>query len=456
MKLPQEEMNFRKDASLDKLADSINVAQFISFSPGAEIRQEYSRVLGFPPNHIFSSITEAITTLLHCSAANSINVRSFRPNDPRSHEFIYGLRNLGEAEAAVRRIIGAGFFVIINETIDVKDSGVSGVLQGGAIEFSPDDTPRCVEKPGTASLPRIWGGNIIEIIYGFALNLEMDDSHRVEFSVHPKPCGWKKTHVLGWEIEKTEHSIISPAMIWPNNFSRLIGDKAFGLLVADQAGLPVPMTTVISRRIAPFTFGKDTGSAERWIRTCPKEQMPGKYTTHHGWLDPFMLMAAEDPTGENISSLLSQFAVHAEYSGALIIDALKNPIVEGTRGEGEALMLGTARPEALPKNIINDVLKLFQSAYEQLGDVRFEWVHDGEKAWVVQLHRGGTLTLENVIVPGEPLVWRRFQIEAGLSALRVELDSLADTEGIEIIGHVGLTSHVADVLRKANKPARLI
>ena len=448
-------MQFRKDESLDRLAEKINVAQFVSFSPGSNVKQEYSRVLGFSKNHRFESLSQAICFLLERSAANSINIRSFKPDDPRSHEFVYGLKDAQAVEVAARRILENGFFIIINETIDINDGGVSGVLQGGVIEFSPDDTPRCVEKPGTTSLPREWGTNILEQIYGFSVDLNVDNKTRVEFSLHPRPCGWKHSHVLAWEIEESEHGTLDPALNWPNNFSRMIGDKAFGLMIANEAGLPVPATTVISRRVAPFTFGKDTGSAERWIRTCPSEQIPGKYTTHHGWLDPFKLLADEDPEGTAISSVLSQHAVRAQYSGALIVNAAGLPLIEGMKGEGEALMLGTALPEDLPQSIIDDVIGLFNKASEKLGVVRFEWVHDGSQVWIVQLHRGGTTTQDGVIVPGEALVWKEFEIARGLPLLRAELQKMVPGEGILIVGQMGLTSHVADVLRKSKIPARM-
>ena len=448
-------INFRKDESLDRLAENLNVAQFISYSSGEPPHQEFSRVLGFDANHRFASLTAGIEVLLDRSVAETVNIRSFRPDDPRSHEFVYGIRSVSEAEQTALRILRGGFHVIINETIDVNDGGVSGVLQGGVVEFSPDDTPRCVEKPGTASLPRSWGENMLRRIYGFPVEFDFDDSFRVEFSVHPRPCGWRHSHVIGWELEKIDGAALTPSNIWPNNFSRLIGDKAYGLMIAAEAGLPVPMTTVISRRIAPFSFGFDTGSAERWIRTCPSEQAPGKYTTHHGWLDPFALMADEDPRGANISSVLAQYAVRAQYSGALIVNATGAPIIEGTKGEGEAFMLGVALPEELPTSVIEDVIMLFKQASEKLGPVRFEWVHDGDQAWIVQLHKGGTATLDNVIFPGEAKVWREFEIAKGLPELRLMLETMAEDDGVVIVGQIGLTSHVADLLRKAKKPARL-
>ncbi len=34
------------------------------------------------------------------------------------------------------------------------------------IEFAPDDTPRCVEKPGVASFPLAWGHSLLQTVYG--------------------------------------------------------------------------------------------------------------------------------------------------------------------------------------------------------------------------------------------------------------------------------------------------
>ena len=449
-------MNFRKDESLDRLAEVFNVAQFVSYAPGATPRQAYARVLGHEPNYEFATISDAVEVLLARSAERTVNVRSFLPDDPRSHEFIYGLSDRDAVVDAVRRIAAAGFHVIVNETIDVSDGGVSGVLEGGIMEFAPDDTPRCVEKPGVASLPRRQAIDLLQLVYGFPIDIGFGDEFRLEFSIHPRPCGWKHTHVIGWELERVGFKSLQAKNSWPNAFSRHVGDKAFGLLMAMQAGVDVPYTTVIGRRIAPFSFGHDTGNPEWWIRTCPKEQVPGKYTTHHGWLDPFRLLAKEDPEGSSIASVLSQRGVHAQYSGALIVDASGKPVIEGKRGEGEDLMLGIRLPEQLPQEINTDVMSLFRFLRERLGPVRFEWVHDGRKVWIVQLHRGATQSAEGVLVPGEAKVWNRFYVSTGLNALRSALETLRENEGIVLVGEIGLTSHIADVVRKAGKPAKNI
>ena len=59
------------------------------------------------------------------------------------------------ATSVLKRFSSQGLHTIVNETVDVNDGGVSGVLMHNVLEYSPDDTPRCVEKPGVASLPAI-------------------------------------------------------------------------------------------------------------------------------------------------------------------------------------------------------------------------------------------------------------------------------------------------------------
>lgn len=453
--MTKTKMHFRKDASLDQLAEAINVAQFVSYSPEGP-KQEYSRVLGHEPNHIFGSVTEAVARLMERSPESSLNVRSFLPDDPRSHEFIYGLSTVSDVCDAISRITSSGFYVIVNETVDINDGGVSGVIQGGLLEFAPDDTPRCVEKPGVAAIPASWGLPLLERVYGFPIHFNVGINSRLEFSIHPKPRGWKHTHVLGWELEllMAAPGITVPTR-WPNRFSRLLGDKAYGLLVAWALGLPVPLTTVIGRRLAPFTFGEKTASPEWWIRTCPTEQVPGKFTTHHGWLDPFKLLSAEDISGDQISSVIAQAAVPAQFSGALIINRAGAVHIEGVRGEGEQLMKGEAFPEVLPEKIVSSVEELFRGVQAKLGAVRFEWVHDGVRPWLVQLHCGATESDADTLVPGDARIWRKFAVSHGLEALRRELATLQSDEGIVLLGQVGLTSHVADVVRRTGRPARI-
>src|SRR4029077_10666082 len=116
--------------------------------------QRYARIRGHPANQRFPSIEEGIQALLHSSAGGAVNVRSFRPEQPRGGEFVYGLRRAEDAGGAVRRLAGGGLHTIVNETIDVADGGVSGVAFAGILEFAPNATPRCVEEPGVTSLQR--------------------------------------------------------------------------------------------------------------------------------------------------------------------------------------------------------------------------------------------------------------------------------------------------------------
>jgi hypothetical protein len=449
-------MSFRKDRSLDELARVGNVAQFVSFThENGNAVQQYCRIAGFEPNHPFTTVREALVSLLATSPDGTINLRSFTPDSPRSRDFYYAIANVEEALSKTERLLSEGLFVIANETVDVSDGGVSGVVQGGVIEFAPDDTPRCVEKEGTASLPVVWGLKLIRSVYGFEPDLVDAGKGRLEFSVHPKPRGWKKTHTLMWEYEGSDSAPADPNLSWPNRFSRHIGDKAFGLLVADAMGLPVPRTMVLSRRIAPFSFGRETGSHEVWTRTCPIEQEPGRFTTVKGWVDPFKLLTIEDPYGNAIASVLSQAAIRARFSGAAITDRDGSPVIEGAAGEGDRFMLGEKSPEALPAEVLADVEKIYSEAHSLIGATRFEWVHDGDKVWIVQLHRGGTNTAAAMLVPGEAAEWAVFKASRGLEELRRFLDTLPDHVGVRIEGQVGLTSHFADLLRKTKRPARI-
>jgi hypothetical protein len=312
-----------------------------------------------------------------------------------------------------------------------------------------------VEKPGVLSLPFGDGLELLRKVYGFTPELESHAGERTEFSVHPRARGWRRGHTLIWEHETGVEPALAATSRWPNKFSRMIGDKAFGLLMADRLGAPVPRTLVVARRVAPFTFGRETGSTEIWTRTCPVEPHPGLYTTLKGWTDPFALLQAEDPEGEVLASVLRQDAVNASHSGAAIIGADGELAIEGRRGEGDRFMLGLDRPETLPAQVAYDVRSLHGRLSATLGPVRLEWVHDGVRAWVVQLHLGATASAGSILVPGEAETWVKFPVERGLVALRETLKRLPGGAGLVIVGEVGLTSHVADLVRKTGVPARL-
>jgi hypothetical protein len=448
-------MGLYKDEGLDRLAQVGNVAQFVAFRPDATggLRQSTARVEGLEPNAGFDSVEAAVATLLSRSADSSVNVRSYQPEDPRSREFVYGIKDPGEAVGHLRRLAAQGLFLILNETIDVADGGVSGVAQGDLIEFAPDDTPRTVEKPGAASLERDLGLSLLKRVYGFAPDLPGQRSDRIEFSLHPQPRGWRGTHTLLWEVEAASTTPVARPPSWPNKFSRHIGDKVFGLLVAEAVGARVPLTTVVGRRVPPFTFGSPTGYEGLWLRTAPLEPEPGLFTTVRGWRDPFALLLEEDPN-KRIASVLAQKAVRARYSGAAIVGGEGDLIIEGRSGEGDGFMVGRDSATPLPDAVADDVLEAHRKIADALGPVRIEWVHDGEAVWVVQLHVGQTRSTNREIVPGDAERWVDFDPASGLGALRHLLGELEPGTGVTVNGPIGLTSHLADLLRRWSGPSR--
>ncbi|MER8474971.1 hypothetical protein [Mesorhizobium sp. M0678] len=450
--------DFRKDATLDRLAERFNVAQFVSFSPSPSgPRQEYCRLAGLPANHQFATASEAVQALFERSGEGTVNIRTFSEASSQSREFLYALQDSEAVLTALARFAADGSFAIVNETIDVSDGGVSGVILDDVVEFRPDATPRGVEREGFASLPAPWANAAFQTVFGFGPELAHGEAARLEFSLHPAPRGYRQSHVLYWEFGAHETLPGNRVDVrWPNDFSRMMGDKAFGLLVAHLAGFPVPRSTVIGRRLAPFAFGTPTGSKEIWTRTCPVEQVPGKFTTSRGWLDPFSLLSREDPDGSAIVSVLAQEAVPAVWSGAAVQGADRILYVEGARGTGEDFMQGTTPPMALPDIVVATVKATHARLVAALGDVRFEWAFDGEQVWVMQLHRGASRSAGSIIVPGEADGWAVFDVSEGLESLRLRVQSLPIGHGLLLRGEVGLTSHIADVARKAGVPTRMI
>ena len=443
-----------KDQVLDQLAGHGNVAQFVSFDPG--LRQRFSRVRGFDANTMFASPLAAVTTLLQASAEASVNIRTFHPFDPKSREFVYGLKDATIAFERVRALADAGLHTIVNETVDIHDGGVSGVAFGDVVEFAPEDTPRCVEKPGTAALERNLAFRLFQTVYGFVPELPADRSLRVEFSIHPLPRGYRGGHSIVWETEAAAYPPTgAPAIRWPNCFSRFIGDKTFGLVIASLLGLKVPRTLVIPRRLAPFTFG-DGGSPEPWIRTAPTEQAPGRFTTRRGWTDPFALLQQEDPDGTMIAAVLRQNGISAVASGAAVEQSDGSLLIEGVSGFGDQFMVGERKPESLAPSTRDRVRDIYQRIVDAIGPARFEWVDDGQAVWVVQLHSGASVSQGSTIVPGSPASFRRFAVEDGLERLRSLIDEVKQTgDGIALVGVVGITSHFGDVLRRSGIPSRL-
>jgi hypothetical protein len=184
--------------------------------------------------------------------------------------------------------------------------------------------------------------------------------------------------------------------------------------------------------------------------------MPGLFTTRRGWVDPFRLLAEEDPDGTAIASILCQKGVDARFSGALVAQPGGAPLIEGVAGHGDDFMVGRRAPEALPDDVLRDVRATFERAAAAVGPVRFEWVHDGARVWIVQLHRGGSTTSGRVVHPGEAERYHFFNVSEGIEALRELIGKVHGTpDGIILVGRVGVTSHLGDLLRRARIPSRI-
>lgn len=445
-----------KDDTLTYLARTYNVAQFVSFAPDLAIRHDGVcggvEKISTPP--VGPELETVLGHLLKASTGSSINIRSFLPDRPAGNPFRYGITNSIDAAAEVRRLARGGFYTIVNETIDVKDGGVSGVCAGGIIEFSPGDTPRCVEKPGVARLPMDIGFELLQKVYGFPVDFGDPPDTRLEFSIHPLRCGTRHQHTIVWEA--SEHATrLTPDITWPNNFSRLIGDKAYGLLIADTLGFPVPFTTVTGRNVASFSFGTRTNTGDWWMRTAPKEPVAGLYSTTFGWTDPYAVLQHEDNEDRTIASVLAQEGVDAQYSGATKPTVNGLDLVEGVAGRGDRFMVGQTHPVPLPENVFKNVRAAISALRQQLGNIRIEWAHDGTQVWVVQLHR--VPTEPKIINANTPVsLWLTYHTDEPLEGLRYLLSTVvAGTHGIEVVGEFGLTSHIGELLSSSAVPFRV-
>ena len=252
-----QEREFYKDEVLNYLACTANVAQFVSFGPSSQFKQRFCRIIGYEPNHKFSSPKKAVRALLKSAPEKKVNIRSYHPNLPEGNPFIKNLKSPEKVMSELRWLAEEKqLYTIVNEVIDESDGGVSGVCYRGLIEFSPDSTPRCVDMDEieTAVFPFEIGLNILKSVYGFEPDLRGREGARIEFSIHPKRRGWNQSHTIIWQSEQRPAKELKTTIRWPNRFSRLLGDKAFGLLVATAEGFPVPRTARFKYPIIPFYF----------------------------------------------------------------------------------------------------------------------------------------------------------------------------------------------------------
>jgi hypothetical protein len=460
-----------KDEVLDRLAATANVAQFVSFEAGSTQRQRFCRIRGFAPNHRFASMRDAVVALLERSGEGRLNIRSFSPQRPEGNPFV---RHLGSADAVigkVQELAEGGLFTIVNETIDEHDGGVSGVSYRGRLEFAPDATPRCVDDPDIekASLPFELGMGLLRSVYGLEPDLRGREGARVEFSMHPSPRGWTHTHSIIWQSEQRPVPDLPAHVPWPNAFSRLLGDKAFGLAVAAAAGLPVPRTTVYSRRLFPFAFGLSTGSSELWTRTCPEEKVPGFYPSVHRWVDPYLVLGdwrvlaskeetrAKGPAPAALASVIVQEGVRASYSGRAVSAEGESPVIAGRAGPGDTFMVGESAQEDLPEVVKDAVSESYRDAKRVFGPVSLEWVFDGHMAWIVQVNLDHIRRREPL---QEGIEWRVFHVKKGPQSLedfrRQVVAARGTNIGLLVVGNVSPLSHFGEIADLHQVPARFL
>ena len=462
-----------KDDKLAAMVEAgINVAQFISINKDNLSTPKYSYIKGVEYNSI-NSTRDAIIELIKSSRRGLVNIRSFSLTQTKGNRFVMDktINDIDEIIQIIQQNAENGLNSIVNENIDVNDGGVSGVIIGNLMEFAPKDTPRCVEKEGVCSLPKSIGYNLLNRVYGFIPNIpETLDGKRVEFSIHPMREGVYGEKTIIWEYETKSEEVMKSSLYtdkyanieikYPNKFSEFIGDKVFGLLLADILGIKVPQTQVIGRNIAPFKFGKWTKEGEVWTRTAPTRKQAGLFTTVKGYTDPFKLMQEEDPSGKNIGSILIQDSVKSVYSGSTIVKKdKKNDLVEGVEGRGDGFMVGDDVGN-LPKELLLNVEKIsdyIRGFHSLIGDVSYEWVYDGVQVWLVQLNQlRNSSNKEDVIVDGSPTEYIVFESHKGLNQLRDIIKEIKNKDiGIEIVGNIGITSHFGDLMRNENIPSKI-
>jgi hypothetical protein len=461
-----------KDEVLDHLAHTANVAQFVSFGPGNDLRQRYCRIRGYPENHQFNNAAEAIGALLERAPENKVNIRSYYPDRPEGNPFIKRLSSVDEVVSALKRLSAEGLHTLVNESIDEGDGGVSGVAYRGVLEFAPDATPRCVDDDNveTCALPFELGMSVLSSVYMFEPDLRGRDGTRVEFSVHPMPRGWLHRNTILWQAEQRPAPPLEIEASWPNRFSRMLGDKAFGLAVAAAAGLPVPRTVVFSRRLFPFAFGQSTGTGTLWTRPSPTVKTPGYYQSFHAWRDPNALLAdsnlLEQPSGRQdphlppVASILIQESVEPVYSGKLIPADQNNIHIDGVAGSGDAFMIGDVEGDPLPQSVVRAVRQTHEAAVASVGICEIEWVFDGTSAWVVQINPyvrsrrlSATSHTDLNATEWEEFVFAKSQLEQFRTRVR---DIQGTGKGLTVIGNVSPLSHVAEIADVHGVPVRFV
>ena len=117
-------------------------------------------------------------------------------------------------------------------------------------------------------------------------------------------------------------------------------------------------------------------------------------------------------------------------------------------------------PEAgaeLPDVVTNEVIRVHSALLSNIGSARAEWAFDGSHLWILQVQPEEILSEGMTIVPGSPQREVEFDVDEGLNGLRELVSLLIDKNvGLKLTGRIGVTSHIADVLRRHKIPSRMV
>ena len=234
---------------LSRLAERANVAQFVSFVPARRCRS-VAPACGHGPDHRFSPAPPrrsgpcwpwppaARSTSAASGPGRPGRAVQLRPDPPR--------RRPGGAARPGRR--GPAHHRQRDHRRRRRRRVRGRPRRPGRVR--PGATPRSVEQPGTVALGHAAALRLLSTVYGFTPSSTATPASGTSSASIPwSPGSARPTRSSG--SEPVEPLALTRRLAWPNAFSRFLGDKAFGLLVADLLELPVPATTVVGRRSPP-------------------------------------------------------------------------------------------------------------------------------------------------------------------------------------------------------------
>jgi hypothetical protein len=441
-----------KDERLFYLSDKYNVARFISIGPdgllrylvsstaipGIETYRKTKRMIYPTESTDFqstaavykcsSSNIDAFLSTLEQEGVKAVNIRSFRKDQEQGNPFVFYLpiTDTVRIYSELCKLVDAGYYCILHEWLDTDDGGLSGcIYQNNTVTIAPGLTPRDMEtEPNLAHLkldsPIV--AHLEKQLQFSMEDMDFNPAKRYEFSVHTQPVGHKQEQVIVWEISDTTTTEKFPTHhIWPSHLSRHIGDKLYGLLVAQDVHIDLTLPTI---SIDVIDFLKDTQNNESlnsmtsWsspkiiLRPCPPEQLPGELDsivlpndaniyqelmTYFKNVDTTDVDAVvENYKQKNLKTFIIQPYEPVAYSGAYYsIGPYKNGYdiyVEGVQGHGNKFMVNEEDPEVLPDNLTKAVRNIGNKLNDKLKlPTRGEWIAKVDEkgnyhVQLVQLH----------------------------------------------------------------------